>query len=125
MPVRFGLVVCFPEGVLLVNIFFVLSQIVKDSFCEEPPVAPIMIAVAPAIVTFCGVETVGVGGDVVGGGVGGGGRDGFGAYGIPGQPAFVAAIVIPCSIAIIHVHAVSVPVRLTLSPVCVRATVVH
>ena len=59
-------------------------------------------------------------GDVVGGGSGA--RDGFGAYGIFIK---VAGSVIPCSIDIIHVHAVSVPVRLTLSPVCVRATVVH
>ena len=56
-------------------------------------------------------------GDVVGGGRGA--RDGFGAYGIEG---IVAVIVSPCSI---HVHAVSVPVRLTLVPVCVRATVVY
>ena len=60
-------------------------------------------------------------GDVVGGGRGA--RDGFGADGRPGVK--VAVIVSPCSIKFIHVHAVSVPVRLTLSPVCVRATVVH
>ena len=51
--------------------------------------------------------------------------DGLGAYCIVGR---VAVIVIPCSIATIHVHAVLAigPARLTLFPVCVRAAaVVH
>ena len=59
----------------------------------------------------------------VGGGAGA--RDGFGAYGIPG--GIVAGIVIPSSIAIIHVHAVCAlaPARLIHVPVCVRATIIH
>ena len=53
-------------------------------------------------------------------------RDGFGAYGIEG---IGTVIVIPCSRGKTHVHAVLVRVparhRLTLFPVCERATIVH